>query len=191
MPANSKNKFKLRVYGMNWKKLVKAYAVLIIITLAVILIDQSTKNLVRSNLRLGETWSPIPWLAPYARIVNWHNSGVAFGLMKGLTSAYAIVPLLVSVIILYFFPRIAGSSKIIIFALGLEMGGALGNGIDRLFYGQVTDFFSVGRLPVINVADDSITIGVVILIIAMWVQDHKSKKDTTAERNVEEPRGGN
>ena len=57
----------------------------------------------------------------------------------------------------------------------MQLGGAVGNLIDRLTIGHVTDFISVGSFPVFNVADSSITIGVVILLLSMIISEHKQK----------------
>jgi lipoprotein signal peptidase len=59
--------------------------------------------------------------------------------------------------------------------MGLQLGGAIGNLIDRLNYGTVTDFISVGNFAVFNVADASITIGVVIMIAWMWMKERQQK----------------
>jgi len=61
-------------------------------------------------------------------------------------------------------------------ALGLMMGGAAGNMIDRLTVGHVTDFLSVGNFPVFNVADSSITVGVVVLILGVWADDRRTRQ---------------
>jgi signal peptidase II len=60
-------------------------------------------------------------------------------------------------------------------ALAMQVGGALGNLIDRIRFGPVTDFIAVGTFPVFNVADASITVGVIILLIFLWWQERKEK----------------
>jgi signal peptidase II len=64
--------------------------------------------------------------------------------------------------------------------MGLQLGGALGNLIDRLTQGYVTDFISVGTFPVFNVADASISIGVAILILGMWIKERRPAPPTPA-----------
>jgi len=71
------------------------------------------------------------------------------------------------------------------FALSLQLAGALGNFIDRVQFGQVTDFISVGNFAIFNVADSSITVGVVLLIIAVWIQDRNERKKTPEENSPE------
>jgi signal peptidase II len=57
------------------------------------------------------------------------------------------------------------------------MAGALGNLIDRLYQGYVTDFISVGKFPVFNVADSCITMGVVVLLLGMWIEEKKNRDE--------------
>ena len=61
-------------------------------------------------------------------------------------------------------------------ALAMQMGGALGNLIDRIRFGPVTDFIAVGSFPVFNVADASITVGVGILLLFLWILERKEKQ---------------
>ena len=61
-------------------------------------------------------------------------------------------------------------------ALSLQLGGALGNLVDRFRWGHVIDFISVGNFPVFNVADSSISLGVAVLILGVWLQERKQKK---------------
>lgn len=63
-------------------------------------------------------------------------------------------------------------------AIGLEFGGAIGNLIDRIQIGHVTDFISVGNFPVFNIADASITVGVGVMLIALWREEKKSSQET-------------
>jgi len=73
-------------------------------------------------------------------------------------------------------------------ALALQLGGAVGNLIDRMLLGTVTDFVSLASFPVFNVADASITVGVALLLAAMWVQDRRSRTQVDAEGGPAGPR---
>jgi len=64
-------------------KKIKAYLEMFAISGIIVVLDQFTKYLVRTNLQLRETWMPWEWLEPYARIIHWKNTGVAFGLFQG------------------------------------------------------------------------------------------------------------
>lgn len=158
------------------KKFFKNSIWLIVITLLIVALDQYTKWLVRSNLALGETWSPWEWLSPYARIVYWKNTGVAFGMLQGMNTVFIVLATIVSLGILYFFQSIPKKDWLIRLALILELGGALGNLIDRITVGHVIDFISVGTFPVFNVADSCITVGVIVLLLGVWIQDRREKK---------------
>lgn len=158
------------------KKNFKAYAFLLILAGAVIALDQYTKNLVRANLEYGEVWSPWSWLMPYARVVHWYNTGVAFGMFQNMGLVFTFLPLIVVILIFIFYNRLAGENWWIRLAIGLEFGGAIGNLIDRITIGHVTDFISVGNFAVFNVADASITVGVAVLLIALWQEEKKNQK---------------
>ncbi len=81
--------------------------------------------------------------------------------------------------IIYYFPRVDPADWTLRVAMGLQLGGAAGNLIDRLVIGRVTDFISIGNFPVFNVADSSISIGVVILLLGVWLKDRAEKKTIT------------
>lgn len=159
------------------KKYLQAYAFLLPISLALVLLDQLTKTLVRNNLALNETWMPLEWLAPYARIVNWHNTGAAFGIFQGMNGIFMALAFVIIGLILIYFPTIPQTDLYFRLALSLQMAGAAGNLTDRLLRGFVTDFISVGRFPVFNVADSSITMGVVVLLIGMWIEERKQQDE--------------
>ena len=144
---------------------------------AVIALDQWSKYLVRVNIPLGSSWMPWDWLAPYARIVHWNNTGAAFGLLPAGGTIFTIVAIIVSLAILYYYPRVPSHQPLLRIALVLQLGGAVGNLIDRLIEGPVTDFISVGRFPVFNLADSSIFIGVLILIFMMVLEERQRRAD--------------
>jgi len=153
----------------------KAYFWLVVITVLLIALDQWTKWLVRSNLAMGDIWSPFEWLTPYARIVHWYNTGVAFGMFQGVGWLFAILSMIISVFIVIFYGKIPAEDWPLRLALILQLSGALGNLIDRLTVGHVTDFISVGNFAVFNVADSCITVGVVVMILGFWYMERKEK----------------
>ena len=111
------------------------------------------------------------------RIIHINNTGAAFGLFKGANSIFMVLAVIVAGAIVYYFPSVSRKDWLIRVALSMQLAGALGNLIDRIVFGNVTDFISVGTFPVWNVADASITVGVVILLIGMWVQEKRDKKE--------------
>ena len=147
-----------------------------LIAALIIVLDQLTKWLVVSNLDFSEIWSPWDWLTPFARIIYWQNTGVAFGLLQGMNTVFIILGIIVSAGIIYFYPSIAKQDWLIRLALSMELGGAIGNLIDRFKYGHVVDFISVGKFPVFNIADSCITVGMFVLLLGVWVQEHREKK---------------
>lgn len=159
----------------SWTGTLRAYGTLILISGAVIALDQVTKAMVRANLDFQQVWSPWPWLLPYARIVHWNNTGAAFGMLQGFGDVFMILAIIVALAILYYFPQVPKEDWPLRLAMGLQLGGAVGNLIDRLTIGRVTDFVSVGTFPVFNVADASISIGVAILIVGVWWKDREEK----------------
>ena len=171
------------------KKLFKDYLVLGSIVLIVISLDQLSKRWVQNALPLGEMWSPWPWLAPYARFVHWYNTGAAFGIFQGLGGIFTIIAVIVSIAIIYYFPRVPAEDWTLRIAMGLQMGGALGNMIDRVSQGYVVDFISVGNFAVFNIADSSITVGVLILLLGVYLQERKKPKPVEVLGNADSVEG--
>jgi signal peptidase II len=165
------------------KKYIRDYAFLLSIATVIVLLDQWTKHLVETLIPFGGSWSPWPWLEPYARFVHWQNTGAAFGMFQNLSIVFTVLAFIVSIAILYYFPRVPRSEWLMRLALALQLGGAVGNLIDRLTQGTVTDFISVGGFAVFNIADACISVGTVLLIFAVWNNERKQKK--LAELNQE------
>ena len=166
------------------KKALKSYSVLIPTAGVLIALDQWTKAIVRQNLELGEMWMPLEWLSPYARIVHWYNTGVAFGMFQDKNLLFSILALTISVFLIIFYPKLTEDDWFLRIALGMQLGGSLGNLIDRLTVGHVTDFVSVGNFPVFNIADASISVGVAVMILGLWVEDRKEKQKKKALENI-------
>ena len=162
------------------KRHIVDYFFLAVFAGLIITLDQVTKSLVRTQLPVQGVWSPWPWLTPYARIVHWYNTGVAFGMFQGMNTVFIILAILVSLAILYYFPRVPRKDWALRLAMVMQFAGAVGNLIDRVQFGHVTDFISIGDFAVFNVADASISVGVAILIVAVWIQDMQKKKKETA-----------
>jgi len=163
------------------KKYLQDYLFLFLIAGTIVALDQWTKYLVRTYLQFCEVWAPQPWMIDYARIVHWRNSGAAFGMLQQFGGVFMVLAILVSLAILYFFPQVDRRDWPLRLAMCMQLGGALGNLIDRLTQGgEVTDFISVGNFAVFNVADASISVGVAVLILGLWIKDYQQKKNPTA-----------
>jgi signal peptidase II len=166
------------------KKYLWDYVILIVVAGVIVALDQWTKYLVRTRIPFAGSWSPWPWLEPYVRIVHWQNTGAAFGMFQGFGMVFTLLAFIVAIAILYYFPRVPRSEWALRIAMMMMMGGAVGNLIDRLTEGTVTDFVSVGTFAVFNVADASISVGTAILILAVWISERKQKKQ--AQDNQEQ-----
>lgn len=138
-----------------------------------IALDQATKAYVAAHLALHESWMPIRAVEPYFRFTHVHNTGAAFGIFPQGGSIFLVIAVVVSVIIVYYYRQIPEGSLLVRLALGLQMGGALGNVIDRVRLGYVVDFFNVELWPVFNIADSAIVLGVVLLALEMLREEYQ------------------
>lgn len=134
----------------------------ILISLVVTIFDQLTKHLVRTMIRPSEAINVLPFL----QIVHIRNEGAAFGLFKAFGNiTFVIISIVAIFLILYLLIR----DKRNRISLSLILGGATGNLIDRIIYGNVTDFidFYMGRFhwPAFNIADSALTVGISLMFI--------------------------
>ena len=162
---------------------IKDYLILLGVASIVVALDQWTKLLVRENIQFGGMWLPesLIWLSPYARIVHWYNSGAAFGLFQNGNLIFTILAFIVIGAIFYYYPFVQNEDWTLKLAMGLQLAGAAGNLVDRLRMGKVTDFISIGTFPVFNVADSSITIGVIVLLLGVWIKERKEKRKAAGQ----------
>ncbi len=154
------------------------YLILFLIAGIIIGFDQWTKALVRANIPLGTEWLPgwLSWLMPYARIRHWYNSGAAFGIFQNGNLVFTTLAIIVILLELYYYPRTERNDWWLRAAMALQFAGAGGNLVDRLYFKQVTDFISVGNFAMFNVADASISVGVVVLLLGVWLKERSEKK---------------
>lgn len=154
------------------------YLPLLLLAGLIVALDQWTKWLVRMNIPFGDSWLPNGWnwLMPYARIVYWHNTGAAFGMFQNGNAVFTMLAIIVILVILYYYPLVEKNEWYLRLAMGMQLAGAAGNLIDRLTVGKVTDFISIGTFPVFNVADSSITVGVMVLLLGLWLKDRAEKR---------------
>ncbi len=138
---------------------------LLVIAVAVLLVDLVTKILAVTQLNPGQ---PVYLVGEQIRLVLIRNPGAAFSMATGMTWILTIVAVGVVIGIVRYGRRL--TSPWWALGLGLVLGGALGNLIDRFFrapgpfQGHVVDFFAVGNFPVFNVADSAITVGAILLV---------------------------
>lgn len=138
------------------------------VVLLVLLADQLTKRWIITHLQFGEPWNPISFLRPLVSLTYVTNTGAAFGLFPGGSDLFVGVAVLAVVGIVTYYVRLSLGQWLVEFSLGLMLGGAVGNLLDRLTHGHVIDFIDFKVWPVFNVADSSIVIGMLILAYHLW-----------------------
>lgn len=133
-----------------------------LVALTVFGFDQLTKAIVRNGLALGEAWPSDSWLV---KIEHVTNTGAAFGTLQdqGLFLTVTAFLAIGAIAFYYLFPPL--EHGLLRLALGLQLGGAVGNLLDRLRFGEVTDFISFPHYPAFNVADSSIVVGLAVVVI--------------------------
>jgi len=135
-----------------------------VIAIAVVVLDQLAKSWITATLHPGES---LEVLGEWLRFVHGQNSGILFGLLPQSAPIFAIVSLGVTALIVVYH-RKAGRGILVTVALGLLLGGAIGNLLDRLNHGYVVDFVDMGigslRFYTYNVADACITTSIVLLL---------------------------
>ena len=147
-----------------------------LIALLIILVDQITKWLVVKYMTLGESITVVENLL---YITSHRNRGAAWGILQGQMWFFYIVTTVVIIGIVYYIRKFS-ADKLTGISLGLILGGAIGNFIDRIFRNEVVDFvhtyiFSYS-FPVFNVADSALCIGVGLMIIAMFLEEKRAKE---------------
>jgi signal peptidase II len=160
---------------------VRNYILLAVLAGLVLLADQVTKELVRTRLAIGEIWMPIEALKPYVHVVRWTNTGAAFGMFQQGGLVFTVLAIVVSGAIIWYYRDSDTATWPVRLALGLQLGGALGNLVDRLFQGTVTDFIWFGFFPaVFNVADGAISMGVALLLLDMLLEYRRTRAANAA-----------
>ncbi|NPV77836.1 MAG: signal peptidase II [Anaerolineae bacterium] len=169
------------------KRYIKSYLVLAFVTILIVGLDQFTKTWIRANIPLGSSITPLEEVFPFFKFVHWYNTGVAFGLFQGFGDFFTVLAILVAIAIIYYYPRVPEQDWTLRLAMGLQLGGALGNLVDRVTIGHVTDFIAVGNFPVFNIADSSITVGVGVLVLGMLIQEQRAKQKAEIEEKKVDP----
>ena len=151
-------------------------------------VDQTAKSWVLASLIPGESLHPLPALAPLFQLTLSSNRGAAFGILPMAGDVILFLALVIVACMLWYMRGIAPDSRLVPFGIGLVIGGAIGNIIDRLHYGHVIDFIHY-QIPdlisnVSNLADHAIVLGVSIIIAeSVWRdrRDHRNrlKKSST------------
>jgi signal peptidase II len=162
-----------------------------LIALILFLIDQGTKYLIATRLELAEQ---IPVIGNFFLITSHRNRGAAFGILEGQQWFFFLVTVVVVVGIVWYLNKVKATRKLLPTALGLVLGGAVGNFLDRMLNGEVVDFlqFNFGSytFPIFNVADSCIVVGVALIILDS-LRDMKGGDEITEVKETKEIKEGN
>lgn len=143
-----------------------------ILTIILVIIDQLSKYYIQSTMMLGES---IPVWEDIFHITYILNSGAAFGMMANQTAFFIVLALAIVGAVIYFYPTIRRESRVMKLGIGLLLGGAIGNLIDRVQIGMVVDFFDFRIWPIFNIADIGIVCGAGIILAVSFLTRDKSE----------------
>jgi signal peptidase II len=154
-----------------------------LVAIGVIALDQYIKHQIRLTMPINSMWDPIPALDHIVTFTHLQNTGAAFGMFTDTNTLFAILALIVSAVILVFSRQLIQHHWLLPIAFGLQMGGALGNVVDRVMRGGVTDFIDFHFWPVFNLADSSVVVGTILLAIyALFLDQHEGVPEASAEQ---------
>ncbi|MCP4198223.1 MAG: signal peptidase II [Proteobacteria bacterium] len=158
----------------------RSLLIVLIVAAIILLLDRLSKQWILDNLQLYETHSIIPALAPYLELFHIRNTGVAFGLFQNANTVMMVVASIASVGILAFSYKQENQTWLLSISLGLMLGGAVGNLIDRVLYGSVVDFVllqipDVYQFATFNVADSSIVVGTLLLVVLLFLDERRQQ----------------
>ncbi len=139
---------------------------LILIASLVIIIDRFAKFLVFNNLLEGQSIGVVPKIFHITLVLN---TGAAFGLFKEGNQFFIVSSFIVAALIFLYVIFDKEKDVLKLSALGLILGGAIGNLIDRLLFGYIIDFLDLRVWPVFNIADSAITVGSVLLLLRLFL----------------------
>lgn len=160
--------------------------IILCVVVVVFTLDQITKEIMVREIGPDAPRSTIEIIPGVLDFRFVRNTGSAFGLFQGQSAIISVLAIgAISFLALYYL-RHGRNDWLIALAIGLQIGGALGNVVDRFRYGYVVDFIDVPRFPTFNVADSSITVGVALLMYALLFRDFRDQ-ETTADRSMPSP----
>lgn len=148
----------------------------LIVAIVILIIDQLTKKIITATMNIGDSYEVIPH---FLNITSHRNNGAAWGILSGKMGFFYIITLIILAVLIIFYIKETKYNAFMQVAISLLFAGALGNFIDRLFNGEVIDFIDTNifgyDFPIFNIADSSLTIGVIFVIIAL-VKDATKKE---------------
>jgi len=150
-----------------------------LIALILLFVDQLSKYVIRQNMSLAES---IPVINRVFHITYVENKGIAFGLFPQGHFLFIVISLIIILAIVFFARKKIIKSLKEKVCLGLVLGGALGNLVDRLRFGFVIDFLDFRIWPVFNLADSGVCIGGILMVFFL-LKKRTRKEKTVAERD--------
>ncbi|TKW75506.1 MAG: lipoprotein signal peptidase [Staphylococcus hominis] len=148
----------------------------LIVAIVILIIDQLTKKIITATMNIGDSYEVIPH---FLNITSHRNNGAAWGILSGKMGFFYIITLIILAVLIIFYIKETKYNAFMQVAISLLFAGALGNFIDRLFNGEVVDFIDTNifgyDFPIFNIADSSLTIGVIFVIIAL-IKDATKKE---------------
>jgi signal peptidase II len=174
------------------KRILNTWILLPLVAAVIVVLDQWSKSWIEANIPLGGALVPFPAAEPYFRLVHLTNTGAAFGLLRGQGGLFVMIAVVVIVAVLVYARYLPADNGAVRLCLGLQLGGAAGNLIDRIELGHVTDFllFTLpvgGRVlewPAFNVADSAIVVGVILLAILLLRNEGRDESAGIAQPTV-------
>ncbi|MFQ5601962.1 MAG: signal peptidase II [bacterium] len=159
---------------------------ILIVSLIVVVLDQISKFAVKFYFKLGTSHDIF---GDVVRLTYIENPGMAFGIQFGGQKFFTIFAAVATVIIFIYIVKAREEKGPLRFSLALILGGAIGNLIDRFLYGKVVDFVDIGlddtRWPIFNLADSSVTIGMIILVtLVLFDKSQKQQEEQPAEKEA-------
>jgi signal peptidase II len=152
------------------------------VALTVYALDRITKSWVVAEIPLNASREVVDG---WAQISHVRNTGAAFGLLPERTPLLSVLSIVAVLVILYYYRTLAAQSAPIAATLGMQLGGAIGNLVDRIGQGYVVDFVDVGipggwRFWAFNVADSSIVVGIGLVTFLLWMEERKQTRGGAA-----------
>jgi len=172
---------------------MRKWTILGSITTLTLILDQLTKMWVVDNLQLYESIQPIPALAPLFQITHSTNTGAAFGIFPMAGNLIFILSIGIVASMLWYFRETPIDAIFLPITIGMVIGGALGNLIDRIQHGHVIDFIHY-QIPnvisnVSNIADHAVVLGVMLIIGESLWRDYREKQHVQVTESVDSVTG--
>jgi signal peptidase II len=153
------------------------------LAVAVVAVDQASKLAVVAWLGPDQVRHRAEVLGALLAFEYVENSGAAFGSFRGQSLALAVVALAIVAGLVVYYRRVARPSLALAVSLGLLVGGAVGNLIDRVRLGHVVDYFAVVAWPKFNVADAAVTVGVLLLVWHVLTEERSAGTEADSRGN--------